>query len=387
MHPDIWTVPGIGYHIRSYGLCIAIGIVLALWISVRRAQRVGADGSTVTSMALIGIAFGILGCRIMHYVHHGWSALKSGAIGIEQVVTATGGGEIVGGIVLAVASAIAYLALRRKPIGLYLDIVFPPMLLAMGIGRVGCFLFGCCWGGQCATGAGEAALPWAVRFPYGSPAYVRAWSDGKLEVPAALLWHPPRSEQPFPIPAEVLNHFDVDNQPELEAFVLAAERAQAAQKADPEGAEARKLKSEFELAGRTLGRKAAPAEVYAVLHLRDLRDKGTPHTWAELRTLAAGERSPWVHPAQLYDAIACALIFLVLSAIFYRRRRSGMVVAWGMILYGINRPLQEIIRGDNPRDTFGLTISQFMSLAILAGGIVLVVLLLRRDRPAPQAEG
>jgi phosphatidylglycerol:prolipoprotein diacylglycerol transferase len=382
VHPEIWTIPGIGFHIRSYGATIAVGILLALWIGMRRARRVGADPSTITSLCLVGVLFGILGCRVMHFVHHSGDALRSGDIGVREVVTATSGGEIVGGIILAVLGAIVYLAVRRKSIGLYLDIAFPPMILAMGVGRVGCFLFGCCWGGVCETPGGARALPWAVQFPYGSPPHERAWADGRSDVPEALMWQPPKADSATPIPREVLQEYEIDGNEALQTWVLTAEKAAAAHKADPESAEAKSLAEELTRSTRALGRKARPEEVFAVLHLRALRLGGTPMSWTELRALAAQQHSHWVHPAQLYDAIACTLIFVVLSAIFWRRRQPGMVVAWGMILYGVNRVLQEMIRGDNPHDTFGLTISQFMSLAIVAGGIVIAVVLTRRRSSA-----
>jgi len=38
-------------------------------------------------------------------------------------------------------------------------------MLGLGIGRIGCFLSGCCYGAT-------ANVPWAIRFPYGSDAYV-----------------------------------------------------------------------------------------------------------------------------------------------------------------------------------------------------------------------
>jgi hypothetical protein len=77
-------------------------------------------------MGIIGVIFGILGCRVMHFVHHRGDEVKSGALSVGDVVTATSGGEILGGIVLAVASVIVYLRVRGKPIRGYLDIAFPP---------------------------------------------------------------------------------------------------------------------------------------------------------------------------------------------------------------------------------------------------------------------
>ncbi len=43
-----------------------------------------------------------------------------------------------------------------------MDAVAPAIALGLALGRVGCFLNGCCYGDEC-------ALPWAVAFPPGSP--------------------------------------------------------------------------------------------------------------------------------------------------------------------------------------------------------------------------
>jgi phosphatidylglycerol:prolipoprotein diacylglycerol transferase len=373
VHPHLWTVPGINLPIRSYGLTIAVGILLALVISWRRARRVGADPSAVTSMGIIGVIFGILGCRVMHFVHHRGDEVKSGALSVGDVVTATSGGEILGGIVLAVASVIVYLRVRGKPIRAYLDIAFPPMLLAMGIGRVGCFLFGCCWGGVCETPHGEKGLPWAVRFPYGSPAYVRDLERARLTAPDELTWHLPGMADEISIPRTALTRETIDDNPALAEYALLVEKANAARRADPDYQPPADMVAKLKALVAEMGRKPYREEVFAALHLRDLQAAGEPRTWSDLRTRAGTEHSRWVHPAQLYDAISLVLIFVFTSAVFYRRGPAGATIAWGMMLYGINRFVQEMIRGDNPRDTFGLTISQFMSLLILAAGVVMLL--------------
>ena len=42
------------------------------------------------------------------------------------------------------------------------DLIAPSMLLGLALGRVGCLLNGCCYGGPC-------DLPWKVTFPWNSP--------------------------------------------------------------------------------------------------------------------------------------------------------------------------------------------------------------------------
>src|SRR5690606_24018629 len=100
-------------------------------------------------------------------------------IGIVDV--RRGGLEFYGGLVLATVLAPLWLKFReRVSVRWYQDIVAPSVALGLAIGRIGCFLNGCCYGGVC-------ALPWAVTLPAGSPAAVTQW---QRELPGAGLPDP-----------------------------------------------------------------------------------------------------------------------------------------------------------------------------------------------------
>jgi prolipoprotein diacylglyceryltransferase len=75
----------------------------------------------------------------------------------------------------------------------------------------------------------------------------------------------------------------------------------------------------------------------------------------------------------------------LLSAYFYRRKRHGTVFALAMICYPVQRFIEEIIRLDNPRDTFGLTISQGVSVVLLVIGLVYWLILLQMPLRSPRA--
>jgi CDGSH-type Zn-finger protein len=53
------------------------------------------------------------------------------------------------------------------------DCIAPGLLVGLAIGRIGCFLNGCCYGGPC-------DLPWAVRFPPDSPPWLDQAARGML---------------------------------------------------------------------------------------------------------------------------------------------------------------------------------------------------------------
>ena len=98
----------------------------------------------------------------------------------------------------------------------------------------------------------------------------------------------------------------------------------------------------------------------------------------ELERLAALHRSVPIHPTQLYSSIQALLLSAVLSGLFYIRKRHGVVIGALFVLYPLPRMILELIRADNPHDVGGLTISQSVSFAMLAAGLVYLVVLYKR---------
>ncbi|HWP65003.1 MAG TPA: prolipoprotein diacylglyceryl transferase family protein [Candidatus Limnocylindria bacterium] len=69
-----------------------------------------------------------------------------------------GGLASVGGVAAGLAAARPLARLAGVPVARLADALVPAALLALGLGRVGCFLAGCCYGLP-------TALPWGVVFP------------------------------------------------------------------------------------------------------------------------------------------------------------------------------------------------------------------------------
>ena len=52
--------------IRAYALCIILGILVALWLTVRRYTAMGGNPDTVWDAAIVVIPAGIIGGRLYH---------------------------------------------------------------------------------------------------------------------------------------------------------------------------------------------------------------------------------------------------------------------------------------------------------------------------------
>jgi phosphatidylglycerol:prolipoprotein diacylglycerol transferase len=94
-------------------------------------------------------------------------------------------------------------------------------------------------------------------------------------------------------------------------------------------------------------------------------------------------------PVQLLEAALELILFLVLVRLYRTRRLEGHLMFAYLMSYAVVRFLDEFLRGDAYRGFFGpLSTSQWISLAILSGCIVLLMCDRRqgRDRGIRQAQ-
>jgi phosphatidylglycerol:prolipoprotein diacylglycerol transferase len=94
-----------------------------------------------------------------------------------------------------------------------------------------------------------------------------------------------------------------------------------------------------------------------------------------------------LHPTQLYEAGAEALILVVLLVLERRGRLFPGRTFWTyMLLYGASRFVIEFYRGDSRGMVFGaLSTSQFVSIIIVPLAILMLVKLSRRTDPTRYA--
>lgn len=276
--------PNPGIPIFGYGLMMCLGFVSATLLAARRATKVGFPPETIWDLTFLFLISGVGGARLFYLIQHGdrvFANCQTAADYLKAAINLPDGGLVLYGGVIAGAVVYWWFCRSRKLEAWKLgDLIVPSIFLGIAFGRVGCFLYGCCFGDRC-------ELPWGVEFP--GPRW-----DNSFE-----------GSVPF--------------------------KAQ-------------------------LQRGFLPEDSTVSLP---------------------------IHPTQLYSVIDGVLLCLLTLAYYPIRARDGSVVTLALLTYPLTRFFVERLRGDE-MGQFGtsLTIAQWISLLMLAGGIGLATLrppLLRRS--------
>lgn len=127
----------------AYGLSLAVAFLFFLFY-VRRAARVnGLDPETLTNTAFAALVGGIVGARAL-FVFLDWEFFLRHPV--EIVLLNHGGLVWYGGFAGGVLAAALHARHSKIRVAEICDIFAPPLALAQAIGRIGCFLNGCCYG-------------------------------------------------------------------------------------------------------------------------------------------------------------------------------------------------------------------------------------------------
>ena len=141
--------------IHWYGVIIALGMGLAVWLAARREARLGLEKETALNLALLGIPAAIVGARL-YYVAFSWQAYADDPV--KALYIWEGGMAIYGGIIGGVLAGFIYARVKKQPFLRLADLAAPSIALGQAIGRWGNFV------NQEAYGAAATAA-WQKRFP------------------------------------------------------------------------------------------------------------------------------------------------------------------------------------------------------------------------------
>ncbi len=171
-------------HLRYYGLMIALGVIVGVWIARRQLSKKGADPELIVDVAMWAVPAGLIGARIYHVITDYERTYCGPANGCPKSLLWDsfkiweGGLGIPGGIAGGFLVGVLYCRLRKLDTRLLMDVVAPAIPISQAIGRLGNYfnqeLFG-----------RPTSLPWGLRITKPS-----ALSAAQSVYPGATVFQP-----------------------------------------------------------------------------------------------------------------------------------------------------------------------------------------------------
>jgi len=152
MHPILFKIGPIT--IYTYGVLIATAFFLGLALAARQARVEGEDPQKIMDLSFYILISAIAGSRLLYIVVE-YKEYISNPLRIFKVWE--GGLVFYGGFIIAMAVVIIYIKKNEMSLWKVGDILAPSVAIGQGVGRLGCFFAGCCYGR-------ETDVPWAVIF-------------------------------------------------------------------------------------------------------------------------------------------------------------------------------------------------------------------------------
>lgn len=163
------------FTLPTYGVLIGLGFLAGLSVASRLARRSGLDPERLTAMAVVLLISAIVGAKVFMFVDN-WSYYAADPGRLFTLSALRSGGVFYGGLLSALVVSHFYTRRYRLPWLATADAMAPGLAFGHGIGKVGCFAAGCCWGQ-------ESHALWAVTFT--DPA-----AHGFTGVPLHVSLHP-----------------------------------------------------------------------------------------------------------------------------------------------------------------------------------------------------
>lgn len=410
----VWIFPPDGIPVYGFGAMLFITfIVCTLW-ATRRGSAVGMPPEKVQDMVIWLFVSGIIGARVLYMIQYSnqFPDKSIGALIVAFFQIWKGGiifyGSALGGV--AGYGLFYWYILRRLNVSGWqlADAMAPILALGLAIGRIGCYLNGCCWG--------QVAVEEVCPVPLGGahfpllPAHARDQlvRENGLQTSTGFTIVPrdrganatdPRSvvqfvERDSPAfdklkPGDRIvavngrpNAIVVEALGATEKVAKAMEELRKQPGAKDDGAPERGVAfddpKDYERAVATVDRPGAGITIVDSDGLAEMvRDWPRGQHELQLTVLRDGKevavpgfvpRTVSLYPTQLYETVSMILLIFLLLAYYPFRRHDGQLMVLCMMGYGIHRYVNESLRIE-PSVGSGLTLSQWGSVVIFTAAV------------------
>ena len=166
--------------VYSYGLMLGIAFLLGSAIMARALKRRGLDPGIANTVTILAVVFGIAGAKFLYLIEE-FDAFRANPVGMTF---SAGGLTWYGGFLLALLAVSLYIRWKKAPFMKVWDCLGIALILAYGVGRVGCHLSGDGDYGRPTT------LPWGTIYAQGTAKPTMMLEEFFRREPAAREeWH------------------------------------------------------------------------------------------------------------------------------------------------------------------------------------------------------
>lgn len=152
MHPILFEIGR--FPVYTYGVLLAAAYLMGLQFALVRARTRGLDANRVMDLGIWIIISALAGAKLLLLIVEYDTFTRNPA---DVLTLLRSGGVFYGGLIAAVAVALWYLRRHKMPMWTVTDVFAPGIALGHVIGRMGCFVAGCCFGRP-------TDVPWAITF-------------------------------------------------------------------------------------------------------------------------------------------------------------------------------------------------------------------------------
>lgn len=145
------------WHLRSYGVFVAIALLVGIWWGAREAERRGFARPLVYDVAWTVVLAGLVGARLYYVIFSEPATYLANPWEIFAVWQ--GGLSVHGALLAGLLAGIWSVRRRGLPFWRFADAVAPGIILGQTVGQIACLLNGDTYGTP-------TTLPWAITFTH-----------------------------------------------------------------------------------------------------------------------------------------------------------------------------------------------------------------------------
>lgn len=130
-----------GAEITYYGLLIAVGMALGVYVACKNAKLRGLTSDDFIIAACYVLPLAIIGARLYYVIFSDHSYSFGEIFRIWD-----GGLAVYGGVIGGAIGVALFCLIHKKNFLDVADVIAPSLILGQAIGRIGCYFAGCCYG-------------------------------------------------------------------------------------------------------------------------------------------------------------------------------------------------------------------------------------------------